>query len=556
MNVETIIIPFEEELLPVTKLHSGRISCVYEHGRLRYMKYGETEVIRMIYFAVRDKNWETAPYKIENEIIKRSDNAFFISYTAIHNLNEITYCTEVFIEAKENTITFRAKGEALSSFKRNRIGLCVHHPVKECKGKGVNILRTDGTTYHSQFPDLIKPYQPFTNIKKMNYQIGEGIRADLIFEGDVFETEDQRNWADSSYKTYSTPLDIPFPVQVNFGEKMEQRLEVTIFGEVLKEEVKESSADERKIAFPNIGYSRNNNDPLRNDEVLLMHQIPFDHYRIELHFQSSHWEQQFFQSLAEALVLETRLEIALFFDADFQKQLKDFLVLLKKNSSAVSSVLVLHIDHAATPDNLMQLVYTEIKQSCPHISVGYGTDQFFAALNRNRPGGMDLDFVCFSLCPQVHASDTRSLIENLERQADLITAVRSFAPGKKIHISPITFTIRSGKEPEQDYDPRLHRWLGALWTLVAIKNLGEADHLTFYEVKGYRGILYNEALNADNSPLYKMLQIIRSFKPRWIIDNNSGKIQVDNMMFENDLGNRLEFIIDRSTLESQNVLKV
>ena len=30
----------------------------------------------------------------------------------------------------------------------------------------------------------------------------------IRFEGDLFEMEDQRNWTDASYKTYSTPLRI------------------------------------------------------------------------------------------------------------------------------------------------------------------------------------------------------------------------------------------------------------------------------------------------------------------------------------------------------------
>ncbi len=34
--------------------------------------------------------------------------------------------------------------------------------------------------------------------------------------------EDQRNWTDASYKTYSTPLALPFPVEIRAGETVEQ----------------------------------------------------------------------------------------------------------------------------------------------------------------------------------------------------------------------------------------------------------------------------------------------------------------------------------------------
>ena len=36
----------------------------------------------------------------------------------------------------------------------------------------------------------------------------------------LFEMEDQRNWTDASYKTYGTPLALPFPAEINVGHKI------------------------------------------------------------------------------------------------------------------------------------------------------------------------------------------------------------------------------------------------------------------------------------------------------------------------------------------------
>ena len=58
MNVETITIPFDEVLLPARRLSTKVFDCLYEQGKLRYIKCGDSEIIRMIYFAVRDKDWE------------------------------------------------------------------------------------------------------------------------------------------------------------------------------------------------------------------------------------------------------------------------------------------------------------------------------------------------------------------------------------------------------------------------------------------------------------------------------------------------------------------
>ncbi len=67
----------------------------------------------------------------------------------------------------------------------------------------------------SRFPEEISPHQPFRDIRAMHWKITDSMEAHLYFEGDVFETEDQRNWTDASYKTYSTPLDQPYPAKVS-----------------------------------------------------------------------------------------------------------------------------------------------------------------------------------------------------------------------------------------------------------------------------------------------------------------------------------------------------
>lgn len=551
MNVQTIFIPFDEELLPAKKLTTGKISCLYEHGRLRYLKYGDIELIRMIYFAVRDKDWKTALCTIENESIETDENGFSISYNSFHKLYDISFRTDVLIQAVDNAISFYAKGEALSSFQRNRIGICVHHPVKECEGKKVIVTRPDGTDYTASFPDLISPYQPFKEIMKMQCEISEGIKTELNFEGDTFETEDQRNWSDSSFKTYSTPLNIHFPVQVNKGDLVEQKLEIKITGENVKKEAETITKEEKRIPFPKIGYEFRSGEQLSGDEINLLLQIHFDHYRVELSLFHTDWQHNLQKNFEETKKIKTKLELVLFINDDFKNQLSLFLIFIEENAYLIGSILVLHTQYNTTPKNILEFAYTEIKSSNPHIKVGYGTNRFFADLNRNRPAGNKYDFVSFSLCPQVHADDSRSLIENLERQADIIQTVLSFTRGKQIHISPVTLKTRvietEINEVTSDYDSRQHRSFGAFWTLSAIKNLGEADRLTFYQVKGYRGIL-NDKNWSEESPLYQSLKKLKEFKPKWIIRDDNEKSSFHNITLENEEGNRLEFVLQKSSI--------
>lgn len=90
----------------------------------------------------------------------------------------------------------------------------------------VTILSSGGVSTPSSFPRDISPHQPFLGVESMRWE-RDGGEFSLNFRGDVFETEDQRNWTDASFKTYSTPLARPFPVDVRKGERVHQSVVLT-----------------------------------------------------------------------------------------------------------------------------------------------------------------------------------------------------------------------------------------------------------------------------------------------------------------------------------------
>lgn len=126
---------------------------------------------------------------------------------------------------RNNTVIFSFEGTALSSFEKNRIGICVLHPTDTCTGRNCIITHTDDSTEQSYFPEEISPVQVFKDVRSMKW-LSDKITCSIDFEGDVFETEDQRNWYDDSYKTYSTPLSIPFPVRISEGTRISRRVTV------------------------------------------------------------------------------------------------------------------------------------------------------------------------------------------------------------------------------------------------------------------------------------------------------------------------------------------
>jgi hypothetical protein len=97
----------------------------------------------------------------------------------------------------------------------------LHRP--DDAGRHVTISTPDGTRTGSAFPTEFSPHLPFLDIAAMAWE-REGTTFRLEFSGDVFETEDQSNCTNASFKTHSTPLSRPFPVSVRAGDRVPQGL--------------------------------------------------------------------------------------------------------------------------------------------------------------------------------------------------------------------------------------------------------------------------------------------------------------------------------------------
>ena len=98
-------------------LKAGHLSVHYQDGFIRHIFCGTTEIVRMIYAAVRDQNWGTVIPVIENESIEKSEDHFKIDYDARYEKGEIQFQAIVKIMGKKNnSIEFYYHGEAKTPF--------------------------------------------------------------------------------------------------------------------------------------------------------------------------------------------------------------------------------------------------------------------------------------------------------------------------------------------------------------------------------------------------------------------------------------------------------
>ncbi len=488
------------------KLRAGQLDMIYEKGFIRYIKLGNHEILRMINHLVRDQNWTTVPLEIREEKINLSDKSFTIEYKARARLNDIDFLWDCRIEGfADNSLSFKIQGKAMSDFKRNRIGFTVLHPIKECAGQPVKITHADGNPEMHVFPELISPHQPFIDIKSMEWSINGG-KVILDLFGDIFETEDQRNWIDESYKTYCTPLGLPYPVEVKKGNEVNQKISLKVEGtfETTKMEAlpKIVTIDTNHYTLPKIGICQSTETIcIPDDQIDHLRKISFDHYQVDLKLYKKDWKVDWARIKKESAILNLPLELNLFFD-DVKNEIVSFITILEQGLPAISRVNLFNKDTLVTKNDLLDTFMPVLKEVFPKAEFGAGTNAFFTQLNRSRLPSEDLDYLVYSINPQVHAFDNDSLVETTFSVPYTIKTVREFSENKPVNISPITLKMRWNPDatekisPEnnqfpENVDPRQMSLFAATWLVGLLNNIlpEEPKTISFFETVGMKGII-------------------------------------------------------------------
>ena len=213
-------------------VRAGPIRMILQDGQLRYLRVGEKEVVRRIYFAVRDGGWATIPPRFTQMKVTQSDEAFSAEMAAECKQGPVQFHWTGRIEGtREGTITFHTEGFPEADFQSNRIGLCVLYGSPSLAGQEFqSFASTDekGDAQVGTFPHLVSPDLVAKKFRLLQYKSPQGLTVDCSLTGSVFDMEDQRNWGDSSYKAYA-PLDYAYP-NVRKDQKTDQTVTLKVAG--------------------------------------------------------------------------------------------------------------------------------------------------------------------------------------------------------------------------------------------------------------------------------------------------------------------------------------
>jgi hypothetical protein len=511
-------------------------------------------------------------------------NSFRVTYTCQHQRGEVDFVWSATITGDANgLITFGMAGEARSTFWRNRIGICVLHPIRECAGAHYVAVKADGSTQGGVFPRDISPHQPVQDLAALLHEISPGFWAHVRFNGEVFEMEDQRNWTDASFKTYSTPLRVPIPVEVPVGTKIAQSIVLSLQGVAPDEPPMESPTTitigaAPTSSIPRIGLGAASlAEPLTAREVARLRELHLGHLRVDLRLADPNYPVALRRGHADAVAIGVPLEVALFVTDQGDKELESAGALLRELQPRVVRWLVFHESERPTSARWIGAARRNLVAISPEADFGSGTDADFTELNRARPIAGRLDFVGYAVNPQVHAFDNLSIVETLETQAGTVDTAHQFVCNLPIAITPITLKQRfnpvashaetTAPPPTElpgPVDVRQMSLLGAAWTVGSLKYVGESSvaSVTYYETTGWRGVLEREdgsplptlfrSLPGSVFPLYHVLADIGEFAGGEMIPvRTSHPLQVDGFAVTSDGKTRI--VVANLTNDTQRV---
>ena len=488
------------------RLKAGPLSVDLIEGELRYFHAGADEAVRRIYAAVRDSSWNTVAAWRTGLRVEQSGEAFEASWQSGHVDGDVDFAWESRIRGTaDGVIRWEFDGVARRAFAKNRVGFCILHPLAVCQGNPCEVEYVSGDVAECRFPGGIAPDQPVRGLhdfRRMRYAVNPAWDVELTMEGDAFEMEDQRNWTDASFKTYSTPQRIPLPAWLKEGQRVRQVVTVRLAAASGRGEVQEDAsrtmsaevtlAEEGTLPWPQVGLGLPSHGDVMDDrEVQRLRALGLDHVRVDLKMSGAGWSGALQKAGAEAARLGCALEIALHLpEAAGARQAAEA---ARRLPCPVARWLVIEEGKPVANPALLKAAREALGTG-----VGIGTDIDYFPLNNHRPAVDSADFIFCSVRPQAHAFDDATVIENLEGQTHLVGSARQvFAPLPFV-ASPVTLKRRWHKGPPRPatelppmVDRRQLSLLGAGWLVGSLRALAEAGaaSVTWFETTGWRGVM-------------------------------------------------------------------
>ena len=494
-------------------------------------------VLRSIRFVVRDQDWKTLPVIVD--AVDHTTSGLHLRGRVGDDGETVAWSLSVDLGA--STLRVAVRAEVTAVFRRARIGLIVLQSPT-LAGTELIVGHPEGSTTTTRLPDHVAPHQPAIRIESLAWT-GDRIATTARFSGDVFEMEDQRNWTDASFKTYSTPLSLPFPVALAVGDVVEQSVEVSCARVDAAEPADAPLATPLAVTVvPETEVAVHGEDPVLEsvdgrigaplDSVVpaISTSVSSDPdggragavvpetitgILVEIDPTNQDWPAILDRAVRQAGTrpLDLRLVLGTGEEAEpVLRRLRDATVPVVRVGAFHRRT---HLSEVTLLTALGDVLRTLWAEGPPHPELVGGTRAHFTELNRNharleRWTGP----VAFSITPFMHDRGGHQLVESLGMQAVVVADAVRIADGRPLHLGPVTLGARynavatTRASAGDSRDPELRAGFGAehvpgttddrqsaealgAWVVgsVAALAVSGVESLSYFEATGPRGLV-------------------------------------------------------------------
>ncbi|UVJ41357.1 hypothetical protein [Arthrobacter sp. CJ23] len=482
-------------------LSAGPWSAELVGDELAHISYLGRPVLRAVKAVVRDQDWQTPQPAVRTVDVTQDGERLRADWTVRYAGHGVEYIGRLRADFTVEAVEIAFDGTALHAFRSNRIGLVVLHPPADA-GRDITVVHPDGGSTAAQFPRDISPHQPFMDIAALEWTAA-GTAFRLSFAGDVFETEDQRNWTDGSFKTYGTPLARPFPVDVTAGDAVRHvvRLDATVLDGAALDAATLNTATPAVPETVTLGPAAARVPGLAvgaGPRAGVLPPIPgLDAILVELVDEGgaaprSGWAARLQDAADEAAVHGAGLDIRAV-TADPGTVVAE----LAPHLSRTRRLAVFHPSSQLTEPETWQELKASLQGAGYRGALLAGVRSHFTELNRNSGRTpSDSDGLTFSITPQMHSTEAAHIIDTVPMQRLVARNALRLGGGRPVHVGPVTLLPRfnavstSGAASEAESDELQAEPFTAAWTLASIDalTLDGVESLSYFEASGPRGI--------------------------------------------------------------------
>ena len=510
-------------------LRAGPVSLFLDGADVRHVRVAGLALVDQIYMALRDDAWNTLPLRLHDVVVQQEADSFRVSFKANHRHADIDFnWNGTILGFPDGRLSYEMDGIAASSFRYNRIGLNVLHRTDLVIGRRYRsggAIDPPSAEFTGIFDAAIQP-QAIVNgqlagmsppFRWLEIDLTDHAAVRLDFEGDDFEPEDQRNFGDSTFKTYSTPVSRPGPFHAVAGTGIHQSVGVTVSGSAPAAEppdapivltVATGVAEDGATRLPALGLGcASDGLPLtlrERERIALLHPA---HLRLALTAGASDGPARLAVAAADALALGCRLDVELSLDADTDAGLAWAAAALAAHAHLLGTLLVRAPSDepfdAGPPGRVLETARERLGAALPGVQVG-AASTFLAALHRSPASAEQIGAAGFSVSPAVHRADDATIMENILGLRTEVVEARAHVAGGPVKVGPVTLATISGPypdgppdagDPPPQVDVRQPSLLAAAWTVGALAELAAAapTSITWYETAGWRGVMERAA---------------------------------------------------------------